>query len=88
MHPLTCRVVSQESISYSNNPANGTIQNVTQLGPRFTTSFVVRNSGPSDVSTISLVINWPLQAPNVNGTYLLYPLEVEVSGEIQGVLHT
>ena len=66
--------MTPEVISYSNNPANETLVNVTQLGLRSVTSFVVRNTGPSTVDVISLVIDWPSQSTELgsNGTYLLY----------------
>lgn len=73
------RNVFPEQISYSNNATDAAVQNVTQLGPSFTTTFTVRNSGPSTVREISLTINWPIQTIGANSdTYFLYPAAVSV----------
>jgi len=50
--------VVPEQISYSNTAPNGNVTNVTQLGPAVRTSFVIRNSGPSTIPTIRLVIKY------------------------------
>ncbi len=74
------RITTPEQLSYSNSPPNGSIVNVTQLGPTFTTSFVVRNTGPSPVRTVRLVISWPLGETDSSGFFYLYPAQVIVSG--------
>ena len=74
-----CRIVSPEQLTYSRVPPNGSITRVDQLGPTFSVSFVVRNSGPSTVTNIKLVIYWPLNSTNSDGFYYLYPAEFSVS---------
>ena len=45
-------------MSYTSIVPADPIVNASQLGPVFLTSFVVRNSGPSTVPNVQLVINW------------------------------
>jgi len=72
-------IVSPEQLTYSRAPPTGNITSVDQLGPMFTVSFVVRNSGPSTVGRIRLVIHWPLNGSNTDGFYYLYPAQFSVS---------
>ena len=73
--------MSPEQISYSNTPPNETVVNATQLGPAFTTSFVVRNTGPSDIRRVIVNINWPLRLTDAEDmdAYFLYPAQITVS---------
>lgn len=75
----TCSLVNPSQLSYAPTfPEGEVIQNVTQLGPRFTVSFVVRNAGPSTIPVAQIIINWPLRLGG-SENYLLYPFSVSVS---------
>ncbi len=76
---VSSSIVSPEQLAYSRTPPNGSITSVTQLGPRFSMSFVVRNAGPSTVGTIRLTIWWPLNGADTGNFYYLYPAQFSVS---------
>ena len=76
--------MTPEVISYSNTPPNDTVVNATQLGPAFSVSFVVANTGPSTVRMVSLVINWPLSRTDAQDeeAFFLYPAQITVSDDL------
>lgn len=69
--------VDPEQVTYStsNISSSSNITDVTDLGPRINVSFVIRNSGPSTVPNIQLSIFWPLQPPDEDLLYYLYPAQ-------------
>jgi hypothetical protein len=48
------------------------IDNVTALGPEFTTTFTIGNNGPSIIPDARLIIYWPLNVKD-SQNYFLYP---------------
>ena len=72
-HPSPYSQVVPEQLSYASVSSTDELVNVTQLGPEFRTSFVVRNSGPSTVPSVSLTISWPLNGMETGNNFYLYP---------------
>ena len=74
-------VVTPTQISYSDNTqlsGDTPLVNVSQLGPAVDVSFLVRNSGPSRVPSISLEIMWPLSSTLTGENFYLYITSVQV----------
>ena len=78
-HTHTHSTASPEQLSYSPVVPQASPENVTQLGPRFTVRFVVRNAGPSTVPTTQLTVLWPSQGAESGSVYFLYPFSITVS---------
>ena len=73
-----CRLVNPELVTYPNALSDEVIANASQLGAPVVVSFVVRNSGPSTIGTISLTVNWPLNATDSGNNYVIYPAQISV----------
>ena len=56
------------------------VSNVTfeQLGPAVDVSFLVRNSGPSNIPNAQLDISWPLNSSLTGKHYYLYITSIQV----------
>jgi hypothetical protein len=67
-------VVFPDQVNHAPFSPMGQIENVTQLGADFTTTFTVGNSGPSIIPTAQITIHWPLRVLNSESDlYFLYP---------------
>jgi integrin alpha 8 len=61
-----------DQVIHASERLSGAIDNVTALGPEFTTTFTIGNNGPSTIPDARLIIYWPLNVKN-SQNYFLYP---------------
>ena len=67
-----------DQVIHASERLSGAIDNVTALGPEFTTTFTIGNNGPSTIPDARLIIYWPLNVKN-SQNYFLYPTGWRVS---------
>ncbi|CAI8001605.1 Integrin alpha-V [Geodia barretti] len=61
-----------DQVNHASERPSGVIDNVTALGPEFTTTFTIGNNGPSIIPDARLIIYWPLNVKD-SQNYFLYP---------------
>lgn len=63
-------IVTPDQVSYSNEvPTN--LTTFVDIGPKVTTTFLVRNAGPSTIPTVAMEIVWPLNSTEEGNFYLI-----------------